>query len=292
MQALELTATWPVPHVSAAVLCRRAATTGTTGMTDTTGTLEVHTSGDPDHRYRLASISKPLTAWAVLIAVEEGVVGLDTAVGQPGCTLRHLLAHAGGYAFDGPDPVAAPGRRRIYSNTGIELAADAVAAAAEMPFADYLAAAVFEPLGMARTELRGSPAHGVWSTVADLTRFAAETIEPRLLSAATAANATRPVFPELAGVVPGIGRFDPCPWGLGFEIRGHKQPHWTGTRNSPATFGHFGGAGTFLWVEPGAVHDRVISCIALTDRPFDDWAAEALVRWPALSDAVLAEACG
>ena len=45
-----------------------------------------------------------LTAWAVLIAVEEGVVGLEDAVGQPGCTLRHLLAHAGGYPFDGPDP--------------------------------------------------------------------------------------------------------------------------------------------------------------------------------------------
>ena len=93
-------------------------------------------------------------------------------------------------------------------------------------------------------------------------------------------------FPTLAGLVPGIGRFDPCPWGLGSELRGTKQPHWTGTHNSPDTFGHFGAAGTLLWVDPGAR----VACIALTDRRFDDWSAEALQYWPQLADAVLAEA--
>ena len=274
MTALDQIARWPAAHASAAVI-------GPAGVRDT--------AGDPDHVYRLASIAKTITAWAVLVAVEEGTVSLDDPVGQPGCTLRHLLAHAGGYGFDGHEPVSPPERRRIYSNTGIELAATHVADRADMPFGQYLTEAVFAPLELTATSLRGSPAHGVWSSVADLCRFAAEVMAPRLVSEATAALAATVAFPTLGGIVPGVGRFDPCPWGLGFEIRGHKRPHWTGTSNSPATFGHFGGAGTFLWVDPGATGAQPLACVALTDRPFDDWAAEALLRWPELSDAVLAE---
>jgi CubicO group peptidase (beta-lactamase class C family) len=248
----------------------------------------VSTVGDLGHSFRLASITKVLTGWATLIAVEEGIVDLDQPVGQPGCTLRHLLAHAGGYAFDGPDPISPPERRRIYSNTGIELAAATVADAAGMPFDEYLGEAVLAPLGMTATALRGSPAFGCWSTVADVVRLVHELRAPRLLSAATARAATSVQFPALAGIVPGFGRFDPCPWGLGMEVRGAKSPHWTGTRNSTSTFGHFGGAGTVLWVDPGAA----VACVALTDRPFDDWAGEARRVWPELADAVIDEVAG
>jgi len=270
VEALGLTATWPVDHVAAAVV-------GPDGSIDSIG--------ETDRSFRLASISKVMTGWATLVAVEEGIVALDQPVGQPGCTLRHLLAHAGGYPFDGVDPISPPERRRIYSNRGIELAASAVADAAGMPFDDYLGEAVFQPLGMGASQLRGSPAHAVWSTVADTARFAAELRRPTLISAASAAEATCVQFPALAGIVPGIGRFDPCPWGLGMEIRGHKTPHWTGSTNSPETFGHFGGAGTVLWVDPG----EDLACVALTDRPFDEWAADALRLWPELADAVIAE---
>jgi CubicO group peptidase (beta-lactamase class C family) len=278
MRALQLVRDWPVPNVSAASV---VVTPGTPP--------DIATEGDPTHPYRIASISKPLAAWAVLVAVEEGLLSLDDPIGQPGCTLRHLLAHAGGYPFDGPDPITTPGKRRIYSNTGIELAADAVSAAAQMPFDRYLAEAVFEPLGMTGSELRGSPAHQVWSTVDDLVHFAVELVRPTLLSAATAALATSPVFADLSGVVPGVGRFSRCSWGLGFEIHGDKQPHWMGTSNSPGAFGHFGGAGTLLWVDLGAVHERAVACVALTDRPFDDWADTALRVWPELSDALIAD---
>ncbi|MCB0997669.1 MAG: beta-lactamase family protein [Acidimicrobiales bacterium] len=277
MEALRLVEQWPVPNVSAAVVHGPA------------GAMHTEYHGDPHHRYRLASISKPITAWAALVAVEEGIVTLDDPVGQPGCTLRHLLSHAGGYGFDGAEPITGVGRRRIYSNTGIELAAAHVADAAHMPFERYLAEAVFEPLGMDRTELSGSPAHGIWGTVADVVRFVHEVSAPRLVHPSTAAVATAPVFPGLRGVVPGVGSFDDCVWGLGFEIRGDKSPHWTGRRNSPQAFGHFGGAGTLLWVDPGAVHDRVVACVALTDRPFDEWADEALRVWPTFSDAVVDE---
>ena len=90
-------------------------------------------------------------------------------------------------------------------------------------------------------------------------------------------------FPGLGGVRPDVGRFDPNDWGLGVELRDAKQPHWTGRANSERTFGHFGGSGAFLWVDP----DAGIACACLTDRPFDKWALEA---WPPFSDAILEEA--
>jgi CubicO group peptidase (beta-lactamase class C family) len=89
-------------------------------------------------------------------------------------------------------------------------------------------------------------------------------------------------FAGLAGVLPGFGRQDPNDWAVGPEIRGTKSPHWTGHDNSPRTFGHFGGAGGFLWVDP----DAGIACASLSDREFGPWAAEA---WPQLADRVLAE---
>lgn len=271
MQSLRQIEGWPVEHAAAAVV----ACDGT-----------VATSGDQAHGFRIASVAKTITTWACLVAAEEGIVSLDQPIGQPGCTLRHLLSHAGGYGFDGAEPIARPERTRIYSNTGIEIAAAAVAEAAGIEFEAYLDEAVLRPLAMTATKLNGSPAHRMWSTAADLTRFVLEVRTPTLISAATAADATAVHFPSLNGVVPGIGRFAPCPWGLGFEVRGTKQPHWTGTTNSPKTFGHFGGAGTFLWVDPAVG----VACLCLTDRPFDDWADEALRAWPLLSDAVLAEA--
>src|SRR6266511_4005606 len=90
-------------------------------------------------------------------------------------------------------------------------------------------------------------------------------------------------FSGLAGVLPDFGRFEPNDWGLGFELRDAKEPHWTGGGNSPRTFGHFGGSGTFLWVDPEA--GLALAC--LTGRNFGEWAKET---WPRLSDAVLAEA--
>ena len=269
--ALAQIGSWPVPTAAAAIV-------GPDGVPAQ--------CGPPDHRFRLASISKVCTAWAVLVAVEEGSVHLDEPAGPAGSTLRHLLSHAGGYPFDGERPLLAPERKRIYSNTGIEVAARHVAAATGIDFADYLREAVFEPLAMTSTALAGSPAHAVWSTLTDTARFAAELLRPRLLAPATAAQATTIQFATLDGTVPGLGTFRPCPWGLGPEIRGAKQPHWTGLANSPATFGHFGGAGTMLWVDPVAD----IALVALTDRPFDEWAPEALQHWSALSDAVLAAA--
>jgi CubicO group peptidase (beta-lactamase class C family) len=171
-----------------------------------------------------------------------------------------------------------PARRRIYSNYGIELAAALVEERAGMPFAAYLHGAVAQPLGLAGA-LHGSPAWGYRGPLDDLLAFARELLAPTLVAAETIAEATSVQFLGLDGVLPSWGRMTPNDWGLAFELRDAKAPHWTGTLASPRTFGHFGAAGTFLWVDP----DARLALAVLTDREFGDWAKDA---WPTLSDAV------
>ncbi|TMK60864.1 MAG: beta-lactamase family protein [Actinobacteria bacterium] len=266
MDALRQVEAWPAPHAAVGVV-RDAEV--------------LATQGPRDRMFRWASVTKLVTALAALVAAEEGTIDLDEPAGPEGSTVRHLLAHASGLPFEAGGPVGRPGRRRVYSNPGFEALAEHVAARAEMRFADYLAEAVLRPLAL-RTELRGSPASELHGTLDDLLALAGELQAPTLIAPETLAEATTVQFPGLAGVLPDLGRMDPNDWGLGFELRDEKSPHWTGTRNSPRTFGHFGGCGTFLWVDPDA--DLALGC--LTDLDFGPWALEV---WPRLSDAVFSQ---
>jgi CubicO group peptidase (beta-lactamase class C family) len=252
-------------------------------VTGAAGVVTVATSGPAEEPYEWASVSKLLVAFASLIALEERTVDLDDHVesSPDGTTFAHLLAHASGLPFEGKRPVSHPGRHRIYSNTGIELAAAHVAARAEMPFARYLDAGVLQPLGMRSTVLNGSPAHGTSGPLSDLLLFARELLAPTLVAPETLRRATTVAFPGMDGVSMSFGRQCPCDWGLGFELRDDKRPHWTGQRTSPATFGHFGQSGAFLWVDPAAG----VALASVGATTFGRWATQA---WPALSDAVLA----
>ncbi|MEU6483960.1 serine hydrolase domain-containing protein [Streptomyces sp. NPDC046887] len=268
LRSLATILNWPVPNAAAAVVRADGTVAGAQGPT-----------GRP---FPLASVTKPLAAYAVLVAYEEGAVELDEPAGPEGSTVRHLLAHTSGLAFDEHRRQAEPGTRRIYSNAGFEVLADHVAKATDIPFPEYLRQAVLEPLGMGSTTLDGSAAKDAVSTVDDLVRFAAEVQSPRLLDPRTALAAMSVEYPGLTGILPGYGHQRPNDWGLGFEIRDGKSPHWTGSASSPRTFGHFGQSGTFLWIDP----DAGAACVALTDRDFGPWAVEA---WPVFTDAVLAE---
>jgi CubicO group peptidase (beta-lactamase class C family) len=248
------------------------------GVVSGDGILATH--GSVDVALPWASVTKLLTGLAFLVALEEGTVDLDEPAGPPGSTLRHLLSHASGLPIDGDAPISQPGRRRIYSNSGIERAAALLEARAEMPFADYFALAVVAPLGL-RGRLDGSPAYAYRGPLADLLALGRELLAPTIVAPETLAEAASVQFPRLDGVLPGFGRMEPNDWGLTFELRDDKSPHWTGSRNSPRTFGHFGRSGTFLWVDPAAG----LACGALTDRDFGDWAKEA---WPVFSDEILA----
>jgi CubicO group peptidase (beta-lactamase class C family) len=266
LDSLQIVDSWPAQNVSVAALSVDA---------------ELGRRGDPERVYRWASVTKPVTALAALVAAEEGTIDLDEPAGPHGSTMRHLLAHASGLPFDAGAPIAKPGTRRIYSNAGFEAAAERIAANAEMPFEEYLRKAVLSPLGM-KAVLRGSPAAGLHGTLEDLVLLARELLAPTLIAPETFAEATSVQFPGLAGVIPDLGRFDPNDWGLGFELKGTKQPHFSGTLSSPRTFGHWGGSGTFLWVDP----ERGLALGVLTDLDFGDWAKDA---WPRFSDAVVSE---
>ncbi len=280
MNPLQQVTDWPVPNAAAAVL-------GPSGVL-----AEI---GDTGRQFPLASVTKPLAALATLVAVEEGALELDRPVPDYApdalapelaaelgtMTLRHLLAHASGLSTDSFRRAGEVGARRIYSNAGFDLIGRLVTGATGIGFADYLAEAVLGPLRMTSTELKGSPAAGAAGSVDDLQRFIGELMSPTgLLHPDTLRGVWTVQFPGLLGVLPGYGGQRPNDWGLGFEIRGEKDPHWTSPRNSPATYGHFGRSGTMFWIDPQAR----LALVALADKRFGPWAIKA---WPQLADAVL-----
>ena len=279
----DLLSTWPARHLGLIVV-------GPEGV--------LGHAGDLDRRFPLASVTKPLVASAVMLAVEEGALALDDAAGPPGSTVRHLLAHASGLTPDGREVMAAPGARRIYSNSGFEMLAESFEASVGFSLADYLDEGVCRPLAMTSTRLMGSAAHSAVSTVDDLARWVVAIMHaasgrdrsgtkpaPPIWHHDTIRDLSTVQFGDIAGVLPGFGPQTPNPWGLGFEIRGRKTPHWTGQSNSPATFGHFGRSGTFVWIDP----EVSLGVVALGDADFDRWAVDL---WPRLSDAILADHSG
>ena len=278
--SLDLELDWPVGRAAVAVVS--ASGTETAGQGQVGG-------GD---RFAVASVTKLMTSLAALAAVEQGRIDLDDPVPGAGnplgtVTVRHLLAHAGGFPFEPPGRPRPPEQRRIYSNVGFRLLAEAVAGATGMAFPAWLSASVLDPLAMSATRLArrsgvdDDPAAGAVSTLDDLTRLARCLLEEGAPAVGRElfAEATQVQFPGLAGLVPGVGRFDPCDWGLGFELHDAKRPHWMGDRRSPGAFGHFGASGCFLWVDRAAG----LATAAVSDRSFDDgkW---AMATWPAWSD--------
>ena len=186
--ALAQIADWPVRRAGAAVV-------GPSGV--------VARFGDTGGAFDLASVTKPLTALAVLVAVEEGALELSDPADEqllPGATIEHLLAHASGLAPAGRLRSFAPGVRRVYSNTGFDLLGDLVAAATTMPFSAYFAESVVAPLqlesttpGRDRRPARPARASMIWrSWWANCWR------RRRLLAASTVADASRVHFPGLA----------------------------------------------------------------------------------------------
>ena len=265
--ALEQIDSWPVPHAAVAVV-------GPDGT--------IAKRGDLEYRGRWASVTKLFTAYAVLMAVQDGEFNLDDAYGPDGSTVAHLLAHTSGLPFEGAVAIAEPASKRIYSNRGFDLLGELIEERTGYRYPQYLQVQIAEPLGI-ETYLSGRPSEGLGGGIEDLAAFARELLQPTLLDLSLYSSATTVAFPGLNGVLPGIGRFDPLDWGLGFELKNGKVPHWTGTRNSPATFGHFGGSGSFLWVDPF----QGLALCSLSGREFGDWALDA---WPRLSDDVLDQA--
>ena len=225
----------------------------------------------------LASVSKPVAALAVLVAAEEGVVDLDEPAGPPGSTVRHLLAHASGLPFEGTTPIAPPGRRRIYSNEAFRVLGDHLAARAEMPFADYVRAAVARRSGSVST-LMAIPGSGMHASLDDVLAIGRELLAPTLVAPETLRrDDERPVSGAL--------RRAPGPRPLRSARLG---PRRAAQHAAAVVDGHAGIASDVrslrgLGDVPLGRSRGGVVCAALTTREFGDWAKEA---WPRLSDAV------
>lgn len=215
---------------------------------------------------------------------------------------------------------SAPGAEFRYSNVGYGVLTRLVERVADQEFWQATRERVLDPLGLADTVARPAPqladriAHladaaapgtawesynspywrdlaipwgGLYGTPRDLVRFAAAFLPsgPRLLSpAATAAMTNDQTGGVPGGVESAKVHWDIARWGLGWEVKGEKRRHWTGDLPSPATFCHFGQAGTLLWADPQ--HDLALAVFA-TRSVARMWAF-IVARWARLSNAVVA----
>jgi len=232
--------------------------------------------GRPDHHYPWASVSKVAMAFGVARQVTRGQVALDGPAGPAGSTLAHLLSHASGLGLEAGDPQRPVGTRRVYSNLGINLAVAECAAGVSVD--SWFQSEVANALDL-KIDLRGSCASGVHGSVYDMVQLGCAWWESTDMSLRVRDDFTRPFLAELDGIVPGWGRFSPCPWGLGLEIKGQKD-HWMGHRTSPTAYGHFGQSGCLLLVDP----ERDLVLAAASPIEFGPW-AKAL--WPSWIDGVL-----
>ncbi|EEH64437.1 beta-lactamase [Gleimia coleocanis DSM 15436] len=238
-------------------------------------------AGDLVAVFPFASVTKLFASRAILMAVERGFIGLDEvrAVGIPAeeTSLRALLSHVSGVSFSGPERVSVVGQKRTYTNYAIEVAGDWVAERMHVPFMDWLDEAVIGGLFLEDTYVEGSCAHAGMGSVRDLVTFGRELLNPRLISSALAVEARTVQWPGIRGVTPGFGSYPDNTWGLGMEIRRDKERTWFPSLSEGATFGHFGQAGSFLWVAP----ESRFGAAFLGAEPAGDWHK---ANWRPLND--------
>ena len=138
----------------------------------------------PDTRFRIASMSKSLTAAAILQLRDQGKLSLEDPVSKhlpefrtvrpatpdsPPLTLRHLLRMSGGFPQDDPwgdrklsepdtqldalvarglTPASPTGTRWEYSNLGYAVLGRVVTRVAKEPYQAYITRRILKPLGM------------------------------------------------------------------------------------------------------------------------------------------------
>lgn len=219
-------------------------------------------------------------------------------------------------------PLAVPvGSKVEYSNVGYGILGLIVEAISGQTFPQYMREQLFEPIGMQRAYLAppaecyakivhvagtnepGSrferfnsdfarqqthPAGHVIGSAQDVARFFqlfladGQLDQRQIIAPATAQLMRTNQTAGLAGGIEGFMTWDSCAWGLGFDLRGVKQPHFSGEYSSAATFGHTGVAGTFAWADPS----RDLICVMLANRMlYNRWNTP---HWSRYSTAVIA----
>jgi CubicO group peptidase (beta-lactamase class C family) len=228
-------------------------------------------AGDLEDVRPWASVSKMAVGLAFGVECDWDMHEYSETVGPRGANIANLLSHSSGLGLEEVDPFVDVGTKRIYSNVGIDYVVDAIMQDGTPQ--SWLNHRVFSGLGMDSTSLQGRPSSGVEGSTNDLATLAIAWLVPEVISRETRDRIIKPYMPELNGIVPGFGRFSPCPWGLGPEVRGHKE-HWMG--DWPATsFGHFGQSGALMLLNA----DEGIGVVATSTEPFGGWAVELWPEW-------------
>lgn len=248
--------------------------------------------GYSNRRYRLASITKILTTYVMADAVLAGAISFEERVDSPKLkspevSFKDLLSHCSGIRPDNLDPIERH-KKRIYTNEAFDLAGEALITKLGQDFKTSSVGDLFkEGLGaylQTSIEFEGSCAASAIGTLDDLISIMNEMRNPTYLDAQTHKQLTCAYLPELEGILPGWGTYKHNTFGIGFEIKGNKQPHWTGSISSPETFGHFGQSGAFIFHDP----INMVSACCVTNKDFAPWAK---LTYPVLSDKIYEE-CG
>jgi CubicO group peptidase (beta-lactamase class C family) len=147
--------------------------------------VELDVAATPETVFEIGSVSKQMTAAAVMLLVEEGKLSLDDRIGKhlPGTpesweqiTVRNLLTHTSGLknytglaGFElterlkrddfikriGVHPLSfAPGSAHSYGNTNYNLLGYIIEAVSGRPYWDFMRERIFAPLGMSATHDR------------------------------------------------------------------------------------------------------------------------------------------
>ena len=236
------------------------------------GSLEIVNQGGDQRAVRpWASVSKMAVAMAFAVEIDWGMHKITDSFGPRGATLSNLLSHSSGLGLEEGDPMVPIGTKRVYSNVGIDHAVDVVTKGNEP--GEWLNDRVFRGLGMLNTRLEGRASSGVVGSTEDLMRMGVAWLRPDGIGIETRNRFVKPFLPDLDGIVPGFGKFSPCPWGLGPEIRGEKH-HWMGDW-LPSSFGHFGQSGAMLLVNL----EEKIGVVATSSEDFGAWAVALWPEW-------------
>jgi beta-lactamase class C len=222
-------------------------------------------------------------------------------------------------------PVVPVGSKVEYSNIGYGLLGLIIEKVSGTSFADFMRTRLFGPIGMTDAHLapdpalydrivqvRGTPEPGspferfnsaharrqthpagnIIGTPVDVAAFLQLFLNGgraggvQVAAPATLRLMTTNQTQGLRGGIEGFMTWEDCAWGLGFDLRGTKLPHYAGELAAPQTFGHTGVAGTFAWADP----TRELICVMLANQMlYNRWNTP---HWSRFSTAVVASLVG
>lgn len=246
---------------------------------------ELSVVGNGKDRYRFASVTKLIATHVIADAVASKFIGFDDQIiserFKEYVSLADLMSHCSGIKTE--NETIPPRTKRIYSNLAFDLAEKHLITSLGKGFENESIGTLFRDglnvdLGTS-IEINGSCASSATGTFDDLIIFLNEIRSPQYIEKEIHNEIASTHNPLLPGILPGWGYSKDNTWGIGYEVKGEKSPHWMGSIASPTSYGHFGMSGSFIF------HDPVnnISIAGLSNVDFGPWAKDV---WPLLCDSL------